>query len=101
MAYAEPSILMSFDKIILDIVAKWDSEDSEKMTLIKPYNGKGIKIRMWDKGTPLKFISIPEIVNILPHIKKSLPFVTPEKLNRRYLYKGWVSMITEKQGTWL
>ena len=100
--WAEPAILMSFSKIAPDLIAKWDSDNSETFTIIKPDKWKGLKVTAWDKErVPRRFIEIPEIVEIVPKIKQAFPIIEPEKRKGKYVYEDWKPMITEKMGFWM
>ena len=105
----EPSILMSFSKIIPDLILEFPYENEPYGIILKPKKYVGKKVYLFDSSKsilsknqmPISFIDIPEIVEIVPDIINSHPFIKPERLNGKYIYKNWVPMITEKSGSWL
>lgn len=100
--YCEPAILMSFSTIEPDLVLHFDNPEDKSGTVIKPEGHLGKKVALFDeKFWPIKFTDNPEIVEIVPQITNSLPFVYPEKINGNYDYEDWVPMLTVKSGTWL
>lgn len=105
--YYQPSVIMSFSNKDPDLVIKF-AEDEKKCkyekygTVLYPESHKGTVIYLFDENYyPIKFTDIPEIVNIVPKINFSYPFLTPKKVNGKYVYEDWVPMITEKMGTWI
>jgi len=99
--YTEPSILMSFSKIRPNIIAKY-IKDAKEFEIIKPESYRGTKFSVNDENARLiPFNEIKEVVNIVPEIKNSYPFVAPEKKLNKYFYEDWLPMITEKNGVWL
>lgn len=104
LRYAEPPIIMSFDKITPDLIAKYN-RDAKEYEVIKPTSHTNVKFKLWgDKqistlATP--FTEIPELANILPMLKKSLPFEKPDVIDNKYIYANWIPMKTEKNGTWM
>lgn len=103
--YSEPSIIMSFDEIEPDIVIEFADKpikDEKYGTIIFPDSHKGLKISLFDQNCyPIKFTNIPEIVDIVPKINFSYPFLIPDKVDGKYVYDDWLPMITERMGSWL
>lgn len=100
--YIEPPILMSFSDIEPDLVLMFANGKDRQGVVVKPEQYKGTVITFFDDNfVPIPFINIPEIVEIVPKIKQSFPFVIPEKRSSKYIYEDWLPMITEKGGTWL
>ncbi len=92
---------MSFSKIIPNLALKYDQKE-KVYTVITPIEHKGTKINLHDEnGKPKNFLEIPEILEIVPDIKKAHPFIDAKMINEKYTYEDWVPMITEKMGTWL
>jgi len=97
----EPAILMSFSKIIPDLALKYDQK-KKTYRVIAPIKYKGTKINLHDeKGRPKNFLEIPEVLEIVPDIKNSHPFIDAKIIHGKYTYDDWVPMVTEKMGTWL
>jgi hypothetical protein len=101
LKYNEPAILMSFSKIIPNLTLKYDKKD-KTYTVITPIEYKGTKINLHDENDiPLNFLEIPEIIEILPNINNSHPFIDAKIIGGKYTYNDWIPMVTEKMGTWL
>lgn len=97
----EAPILMSFSTIIPDLILQFEDESSNSAVVIKPEGYKGLKITLFDNNNmPLKFTDT-EIVQVLPKIRHSLPFVEPKKDKGEYIYEDWLPMVTEKMGMWI
>ncbi len=98
----EPAILMSFSKITPDLILEFEDNHANSAVVIKPEGYKGLKITLFDNNNmPIRFTDVPEIVQILPKIRHSLPFVEPKKEKDQYVYEDWVPMITETMGMWI
>ena len=93
---------MSFSKIAPDLILEFEDKSSNGGVVIKPEGYRGLKITLFNNNsTPLQFTNIPEIVQILPHIGQSFPFVEPKKDKDGYVYEGWLPMITKTMGMWI
>lgn len=93
----EAPILLSFSKITPDLILEFEDESSNSGVIIKPEGYRGLKITLFDNNNmPIQFTDIPEIVQILPKITHSLPFVEPKKEKDQYIYEDWLPMVTEK-----
>lgn len=91
--YSEPSIILSFDNIEPDLVIKFSGERDKYGAVIKPDTHKGMKIYLFDENHyPIKFTAIPEIIDIVPKINYSYPFITPNKMDGKYVYEDWLPM---------
>jgi len=100
--YCEPSILMSFSDIEPDLVLSIKHYTDRCGRVVKPKEYQGMRVCLFDKEFfPIKFINIPEIVKIIPKIKESYPFLSPETKDGEYLYEDWTPLITEKMGMWI
>ncbi len=106
LKYAEPPIIMTFEIIIPDLIAKYH-EDTNEYEIIKPITRSNVRFKLyddtykhtWPMGIP--FTDVPELLEALPVLKESLPFQKPESIDGKYVYDNWVPMKTEKNGTWL
>lgn len=100
--YHEPPILMSFSEVVPDLVVHFSNERDKCGEIISSEPHKGRSICLFDKtGFPIKFTDIEEVVDIVPRIKNSYPFIQPRKSKGKFVYDDWVPMVTEKMGTWL
>lgn len=89
--YYEPSILMSYDDIIPDLMVNFSEESDRCGLIIKPEIYKGTEICFFKEDyTPIKFIEIPKLVEMVPNIKNSLPFIKPKQENNIYIYEDWL-----------
>ncbi|MAF14033.1 MAG: hypothetical protein CMI53_04040 [Parcubacteria group bacterium] len=99
--YAEPSILMSFARVEPDIISKYLKE-SQEYEILKPGSHKGLKFKVSDEdGRLIPFNQIEVILDIVPQIKNSYPFIEPKKEQGHYIYEDWIPMVTDKNGVWL
>ncbi len=105
--YAEPPIIMSFSKIVPDLIAKYH-EDTDDYEIIKPVACSTIRFRFNESSSKFQssalgipFTKISELTHALSVLKVSLPFEDPEYIGGKYVYKNWIPMKTEKNGTWL
>lgn len=96
--HVEPPIIMSFSKIIPDLIAEYQ-EDTKQLVIIKPSAYKGQSLNsIYER---IRFANIPLIREIVPGIVNSLPFVSPMESNGGYIYDDWNPLVTEKMGMWL
>lgn len=106
LKYAEPPILMSFDKVIPDLIAKYH-EDTNEYEVVKPTAHLGRRFKLYDDtykhiwALEIPFTEVPELVDLLPTLKESLPFQGAEYIDSKYIYDNWMPMKTEKNGMWL
>lgn len=93
----EPANLISFSIITPDLILEFKDESPNSAVVIKPEGYRGLKITLFDRNNmPIGFMDIKEIVQILPHIGQSFPFVEPKKDKGGYIYEDWLD--TEKMG---
>lgn len=98
---SEPGILMSFSKITPDLVLKYN-EKLDAHIIVNPKSHKGQVIRLFDDNNkPIPFNQIREIIQAVPQLKNSHPFIEPGVENGKYIYDDWQPMITERMGVWL
>lgn len=91
----EPAILLSFSTITPDLILEFKDESPNIAVVIKPQRHKGLKITLFDNNNmPIGFMDIKEIIQILPHIGQSFPFVEPKQDKSGYIYEDWLD--TEK-----
>ena len=97
--YAEPSILASFSRIEPDIIAE---NNGKTYIIIKPKDYKGEELKLFASrlprdindvfpadNRPVKFTEIKEVVDIVPNILNSYPFIKPSQENNKYFYNDW------------
>ena len=95
----EPGIMTSFSKVEPDLVIKFSGTHERFGVVVKPDSHKGITVCLFDsKHAPIKFTDIPEIVDIVPKINYSYPFLIPKKVEDKYVYEDWLSMIIDRKG---
>jgi hypothetical protein len=71
----DPPILRSNEVLIPDLILDFQIPGADEAVVIHPVEHQGVKCRLFsDKHTPIRFDDIPEILDILPQIKGSLPF---------------------------
>lgn len=94
----EPAILMSFSKITPDLILEFEDERPNSAVVVKPEVYKNLRITLFDNNNmPIQFTDIPEIVQILPKITHSFPFVEPKQDKGEYIYKDWLPIVTEQR----
>ncbi len=104
--YAEPGIVMSFSKMVPDIILEHKEKGIFKKwvesEVIWPLSEKGNKVRFhYNTGKPVPFTEIPVLSHTYPALKKCLPIWQPVRNNGKWEYPDWVPMKTHKNGTWL
>lgn len=86
---------------------EWLQTDFEIVEPHKPFTKRVIKLfeKPYDElytGKPIKFTDIPELVDLMPELPVSLPYVSIEPDEAGvYHYENWLPMITEKNGAWM
>lgn len=74
--YCEPPILTSFSKIEPDAVIEFSNKRDKCGIIFKPETCRGTEVEFFDRGfKPVRFVDIPELVDALPNMTKSFPFV--------------------------
>jgi hypothetical protein len=96
--YNEPPIIMSFYKLKPNIVLEYQENGSFK--IIYPSISKEFKLEDED-NIKIPFNRIEPIVELLPEIEHSLPFVEPIKIDGKYVYDDWLEMTEGRGGSWL
>lgn len=74
--YNEPGIVLSFSELIPDIVGEFKGDDYT-LSVIKPSNSSA-SFDLKEDGHFRLFGQIPELVEILPDIKRCVPVLHPQ-----------------------
>ncbi len=93
--YLEPPILMSYDRIVPDLIAEY-SEETNEYKIVKPDIFKHMRFKLyddsykhqWAKGP--KFTDIQVLNKSLPLLANSLPLTDPKIRNGKYIFKNWL-----------
>lgn len=106
LEYAEPPILMSFDRMTPELIAVYHKNTNEYEILYPEASAK-TRFRLYDVQSGSKwpvgtqFTDVPELTAAVPELCNALPFQEPGYHDGRHVYDRWVPMVTEKNGTWL
>lgn len=100
--YIEPGIIMSYSSITPDLTAEFENDTSPFCVVVKPDKYKGLRIRLMDDNrVPIHFLKIPELIEIVPPIVQSHPFIEAKQADRLFIYEDWMPIVTDMNGTWI